>query len=396
MAYAKVKRLARGGSGIIDRYDLIPGMERHPDVIRYQDGRPVPTVAVKSVLINDTLDASGNNVSYDFEGRPLTSMTEVELNREILMHRYLTHKSLLTNTRFIPLFFKVERREEGRVPEMVYLWIEFIPGEDLTTVSQRSSAGTMVDAAKARGLIDFLFADCGCLHGDPHPGNFMKTEDGTILIIDFGRTCIVSREVLRDFETTFQTSLRLDVSLDLYRRELLGKRVWIPLLLNMFAIDLMKDNGCYQKGNYFYHWLFNTGRIDKKTKYPWFGCHNTFITDVYYEGIEDTPLEARRPNPLRIKYTVGTFEDYEIASLPTTTRLEMKPNNEDISEEHTERYDLARDSDLLDEYDLVSLLNDSDYESGPSPSSADTRRSPRSADTRRSPRSDDTRKRHRP
>lgn len=48
--------------------------------------------------------------------------------------------------------------------------------------------------------------DNGFLHADPHPGNFLLQDDGTLCVLDFGLMTEVRHDIHDDFMLTIRSS----------------------------------------------------------------------------------------------------------------------------------------------------------------------------------------------
>lgn len=73
----------------------------------------------------------------------------------------------------------------------------FMPGEKITTLLDRLREAELANVEGARGLISTLLArvleayvrqtlELGLFHADPHPGNLLASEDGSLVLLDFG------------------------------------------------------------------------------------------------------------------------------------------------------------------------------------------------------------------
>ena len=80
----------------------------------------------------------------------------------------------------------------------------FMPGEKITSLLDRALSAAEGGVAEARTLINTLLSrvleayvrqtlELGLFHADPHPGNLLASEDGGLVVLDFGCAKEVSR-----------------------------------------------------------------------------------------------------------------------------------------------------------------------------------------------------------
>jgi ubiquinone biosynthesis protein len=108
------------------------------------------------------------------------------------------------------------------------LVMEFVEGVRIDDLEAISARGLDPHAIGKRGFLAYLkmiFED-GFFHGDPHPGNLLVTEDGTIVVLDFGIAGTIRPEKRQMFTSLLFALMNEDTELVL--RSLEGFGVVIP------------------------------------------------------------------------------------------------------------------------------------------------------------------------
>jgi predicted unusual protein kinase regulating ubiquinone biosynthesis (AarF/ABC1/UbiB family) len=102
------------------------------------------------------------------------------------------------------------------VPELVReraLVLEYMPGLRIDMLQARVAAGTLDAGELVRRVIELymrmMLVD-GFFHADPHPGNLLVQDDGTIVVLDFGMVVQVERPLRRLLARTAFAGIRRD------------------------------------------------------------------------------------------------------------------------------------------------------------------------------------------
>jgi predicted unusual protein kinase regulating ubiquinone biosynthesis (AarF/ABC1/UbiB family) len=112
-------------------------------------------------------------------------------------------------------------REGVRVPYVVpslvrhrALVLEYMPGVRIDRLQGRVREGRLDAAELVRRVIELymqmMLVD-GLFHADPHPGNLLVQEDGTIVVLDFGMVVRVDRALRRQLARTAFAGIQRDV-----------------------------------------------------------------------------------------------------------------------------------------------------------------------------------------
>jgi predicted unusual protein kinase regulating ubiquinone biosynthesis (AarF/ABC1/UbiB family) len=103
------------------------------------------------------------------------------------------------------------------VPSLVRhraLVLEYVPGTRIDRLQDRVRAGTLDAPTLVRRVIELymhmMLVD-GLFHADPHPGNLMVQDDGTIVVLDFGMVVRVDRTLRRRLARTAFAGIQRDV-----------------------------------------------------------------------------------------------------------------------------------------------------------------------------------------
>ncbi len=103
------------------------------------------------------------------------------------------------------------------VPSLVRhraLVLEYMPGVRIDRLQDRVRAGRLDAAELVRRVIELymhmMLVD-GLFHADPHPGNLLVQEDGTIVVLDFGMVVRVDRTLRRRLARTAFAGIQRDV-----------------------------------------------------------------------------------------------------------------------------------------------------------------------------------------
>ena len=101
---------------------------------------------------------------------------------------------------------------EGLVSRRV-LGLEFMPGTRVDRLQDRVASGAIDPAELVRRVIELymrmMLVD-GFFHADPHPGNLLVQDDGTLVVLDFGMVVRVDRALRRDLARTAFAGIRRD------------------------------------------------------------------------------------------------------------------------------------------------------------------------------------------
>ncbi|MDF1504557.1 AarF/UbiB family protein [Roseisolibacter sp. H3M3-2] len=93
------------------------------------------------------------------------------------------------------------------------LVLEYVPGTRIDRLQDRVAAGTLDAAELVRRVIELymqmMLVD-GLFHADPHPGNLMVQDDGTIVVLDFGMVVRVERGLRRRLARTAFAGIQRD------------------------------------------------------------------------------------------------------------------------------------------------------------------------------------------
>ena len=102
------------------------------------------------------------------------------------------------------------------VPELVRqraLVLEYMPGVRIDRLQDRVAAGQLDAAELVRRVIglymQMMLVD-GLFHADPHPGNLLVQDDGTVVILDFGMVVRVDRTLRRQLARTAFAGIQRD------------------------------------------------------------------------------------------------------------------------------------------------------------------------------------------
>ena len=103
------------------------------------------------------------------------------------------------------------------VPSLVRhraLVLEYVPGTRIDRLQDRVRAGTLDAPTLVRRVIELymhmMLVD-GLFHADPHPGNLLVQDDGTIVVLDFGMVVRVDRTLRRRLARTAFAGIQRDV-----------------------------------------------------------------------------------------------------------------------------------------------------------------------------------------
>jgi eukaryotic-like serine/threonine-protein kinase len=99
----------------------------------------------------------------------------------------------------------------GHRRRVVFLVIEWVPGEDLTDLLQRRvelTPGALLDIARQITAALEVAHAAGIVHRDLKPSNIRLTPGGQVKVLDFGLAKVLeSAELHRDYPPTFQTTI---------------------------------------------------------------------------------------------------------------------------------------------------------------------------------------------
>jgi serine/threonine-protein kinase len=99
----------------------------------------------------------------------------------------------------------------GHRRRVIFLVIEWVPGEDLTAVLQRReqlAPGRIVEIALQVAAALEVAHKAGIVHRDLKPSNIRLTPEGQVKVLDFGLAKVLESAALhRDHPPTFQTSI---------------------------------------------------------------------------------------------------------------------------------------------------------------------------------------------
>ena len=101
---------------------------------------------------------------------------------------------------------------DGLVARRV-LGLEFMPGTRVDRLQDRVASGALDAVALVRHVIELymrmMLVD-GFFHADPHPGNLLVQDDGTLVVLDFGMVVRVDRALRRDLARAAFAGIRRD------------------------------------------------------------------------------------------------------------------------------------------------------------------------------------------
>jgi predicted unusual protein kinase regulating ubiquinone biosynthesis (AarF/ABC1/UbiB family) len=93
------------------------------------------------------------------------------------------------------------------------LVLEFMPGTRVDRLQDRVADGRLDAEELVRRVIELymrmMLVD-GFFHADPHPGNLLVQDDGTLVVLDFGMVVRVDRALRRDLARTAFAGIRRD------------------------------------------------------------------------------------------------------------------------------------------------------------------------------------------
>lgn len=102
------------------------------------------------------------------------------------------------------------------VPALVrqrVLVLEYVPGARIDRLQDRVAQGRLDPTALVRRVIELymhmMLVD-GLFHADPHPGNLLVQDDGTIVVLDFGMVVRVDRTLRRRLARTAFAGIQRD------------------------------------------------------------------------------------------------------------------------------------------------------------------------------------------
>ncbi|MGQ0540207.1 MAG: ABC1 kinase family protein [Gemmatimonadaceae bacterium] len=91
------------------------------------------------------------------------------------------------------------------------LVLEFVDGTRIDRLAARGRPAPRDVVAKVIELYLQMMLIDGLFHADPHPGNLLVTDDGTVVLLDFGMVIEVPKEMRRDLVRTVFAAIRRDV-----------------------------------------------------------------------------------------------------------------------------------------------------------------------------------------
>jgi predicted unusual protein kinase regulating ubiquinone biosynthesis (AarF/ABC1/UbiB family) len=93
------------------------------------------------------------------------------------------------------------------------LVLEYVPGTRIDRLHDRVAQGRLDATELVRRVVELythmMLVD-GLFHADPHPGNLMVQDDGTIVVLDFGMVVRVDRELRRRLARTAFAGIQRD------------------------------------------------------------------------------------------------------------------------------------------------------------------------------------------
>ena len=180
----------------VRRPGLKPKIERDLEVIR----RLIPVVGL---IADENQRYSIANIADDFER---IILEELNFEREGRMMRHIGENFADDDRVYIPDV------DEERTTERV-LVMEYVEGSKITDESALADRG--IDAEEMADRIADIYLTMGLEHGvfhaDPHPGNLAVTDDGKLLIYDYGMSEQLTPETQRLITDLYRSLARRDV-----------------------------------------------------------------------------------------------------------------------------------------------------------------------------------------
>ncbi|HJU75850.1 MAG TPA: AarF/UbiB family protein, partial [Gemmatimonadaceae bacterium] len=100
------------------------------------------------------------------------------------------------------------------IPELVrpnVLVLEYVHGTRIDKLGGPGSPAPRTVVAKVIELYIQMMLIDGLFHADPHPGNLLVRQDGTVVLLDFGMVIEVPKELRRNLVRTVFAAIRRDV-----------------------------------------------------------------------------------------------------------------------------------------------------------------------------------------
>ncbi len=101
------------------------------------------------------------------------------------------------------------------VPELVrpnVVVLQYVEGRRIDRLTPGGSPAPRQIVAKVIELYIQMMLIDGLFHADPHPGNLLVTQDGTVVLLDFGMVIEVPKEMRRNLVRTVFAAIRRDVT----------------------------------------------------------------------------------------------------------------------------------------------------------------------------------------
>lgn len=153
----------------------------------------------------------------------------------------------------------------GRV--LVMNWVE---GENLGRALREVDHGTAEEVARV--LVDSYLKQIlvdGFLHADPHPGNFLLQDDGTLGFVDFGACAAISEDTRHGLRDLYRSGLEQDAALAGRALDALGFRTRSGDVSSLVAwVSLFDSNEVDENREAAWSRLMAAARDDPVVKIP--------------------------------------------------------------------------------------------------------------------------------
>jgi len=101
------------------------------------------------------------------------------------------------------------------VPELVrpnVIVLQYVQGKRIDRLTPNGGPSPRLVVAKVIELYIQMMLIDGLFHADPHPGNLLVTQDGTVVLLDFGMVIEVPKDMRRKLVRTVFAAIRRDVT----------------------------------------------------------------------------------------------------------------------------------------------------------------------------------------
>ena len=199
--YANFQRepLASASLGQVYKASLLTG---EPVAVKVLRPNIEETIAVDlealrtSIRLMDRFTSVGNYINTDalFDDFNTTISRELNLKREMANAERIRENFAGNDRIYIP-------HNYAELTSQRVLTMEFVSGTKINNLPQLDAQGIDREAL-ARTLVEAyfqMFITDGFFHADPHPGNFLIADDGTLIMLDFGMVSSLPKDTRDGF-----------------------------------------------------------------------------------------------------------------------------------------------------------------------------------------------------